>query len=79
MIVIDPGDGRSSEDHPILRQCSRLVTEHVLDLPELLGDVHRPTLGSFVRVRVVEIETVVNDEDLKEFAALDGNVEREWN
>lgn len=76
MVVIDASDGAATENHSILGECASLVAEYILNLAQLFGDVHGTTLGAFVRVRIIQIDAVVNDEHLQQFAHLNRDVER---
>lgn len=79
VIIFNAGNCASSEDHSVLCQCSSFVTEDVLDLTKLLCYIHGSTLSALIRMRIIKIQAVVNDEDLENFTHFDGDVKRQWN
>ena len=72
-----PSDAASLEDHLVLCQGARLVTEHVLHLPQLLGDVERPALHPLLVHLVPHQGVVVNEVDLGDLCQLNGDIEGE--
>lgn len=75
--VLRAHDGAPAEHHLVLGESARLVGEDVLDLPQVLGDVQRLALDVRVRLLVVEVRIVGDEEDLADLHQLDGQVERD--
>lgn len=77
MRVLRAHDGAPAEHHLVLGESAGLVGEDVLDLPEVLGDVQRLALDASVRLLVVEVDVVGDEEDLTDLHQLDGQVKRD--
>lgn len=75
--VLRAHDGAPAEHHLVLGESAGLVGEDVLDLPQVLGDVERLALDVRVRLLVVEVRIVGDEEDLADLHQLDGQVERD--
>ena len=67
------------EDHLVLSEGASLVTEHVLDLTQLLGNIQSSTLRAFVVETVVQLSVVVDEVNLDQLGDLYRHVEREGN
>ena len=63
------------EDHLVLSEGAGLVTEHVLDLAQLLGNIQCSTLRAFVVETVVELPVVVDEVNLDQLGDLYRHVE----
>ena len=68
-------DAASLEHHLVLGQRARLVAEHVLHLPELLGDVERPALDSLLMHLVPHQGVVVDQVNLGNLGQLNRHIE----
>ena len=68
-------DAASLEHHLVLGQRARLVAEHVLHLPELLGDVERPALDSLLMHLVPHQGVVVDQVNLGDLGQLNRHIE----
>lgn len=74
MVVIDSSYCASAENHAIFGQCSSFITKHILNLTKFFGDVHCTAFGTFIRMWIIEIDAIMNDENLKEFAHLNCDI-----
>ena len=79
VVEVFPHESTSLEHHLVLRESPSLVTEHVLDLTELLGDVESAALGALVVKTVVELAVVVDQVYLDQLGDLNSDVQRERN
>lgn len=75
--VLRAHDGAPAEHHLVLGESARLVGEDVLDLAQILGDVQRFALDAGVRILVVQVGVVGDEEDLTDLHQFDGQVERD--
>lgn len=69
--------GAAAEHHFVLSQGPCLVREDVLDLAQVLCDVEGATLHPSVRVLIIQIHILHDEEHLAHLHQLNGEVERD--
>ena len=79
VVEVFPKQSAPLEDHLVLSEGPCLVTEHVLDLTQLLRNIQRSTLRAFVMETVVELTVVVDEVNLDQLGDLYRHVEGEGN
>lgn len=75
--VLNPINTAAAEHHLVLRQSSRLISEEVLDLAQVLRDVQGPTLNPGIQLLVVQRQVIVDEVDLTQLHNLNGHVQRD--
>lgn len=79
MVVVGASHGTTSEYHSIFRQRASLIAENVLNLSQLFRNIHRSTFSALVRLRIVEIEAVVNNKNLEDFTHFNSDIKSKRN
>ncbi len=73
--VLGAHDGASAKHHLVLSEGASLVWEDVFNLSQVLGDVQGLALHAAVRLLIVQIDVIGDEEDLTNLHQLNGHVE----
>lgn len=68
-------DGASAEHHLVLGERACLVWEDVIDLSKVLCDVQSSTLHAAVRLLIIQVDVINDEEDLTNFHQFNRQVE----
>lgn len=79
MYVVNAADGTSPEVHFVFCQRARFVGEDVLNLSQVLGDVHGFHLHGPITLRIIQLDVASDEEYLTHLDQFNGHIQRQWN